>query len=147
VSPSSFLPISIPPEYADFEDVFTNPTIEHLPEHSKFDLKIELQDPSNLPLPHTSYNLPPSEKQALKAYIDDTLTKGWICPSKSPCATGIFFVKKKDNGLWPCINFCDLSSRTIKNKFPIPFISSMLNKFFNKKRITKIDLHNAFHQL
>jgi hypothetical protein len=31
VSPSSLPPVSIPPEYADFEDVFTNPTIEHLP--------------------------------------------------------------------------------------------------------------------
>jgi hypothetical protein len=99
MSPSSLPPISIPLEYADFEDVFTNPTIEHLPEHSKFDLKIELQDPSNLPPPHASYNLPPSEKQALKAYVNNALAKGWIRPSKSPCAAGIFFVKKKDGGL------------------------------------------------
>lgn len=147
LSPSSVPTVSIPLEYADFSDVFTNPTIEHLPEHSKFDLKIELQDPTNLPSPRASYNLPPSEKQALKNYVDDALTKGWIRPSKSPCAAGIFFVKKKDGGLRPCVDFRDLNSRTIKNKFPIPLISSMLNRFFNKKRITKVDLRNAFHQL
>jgi hypothetical protein len=62
VSPSSLLPTLIPPEYTDFEDVFTNPTIEHLSEHSKFDLKIEFQDPSNLPPPCASYNLPPLER-------------------------------------------------------------------------------------
>jgi hypothetical protein len=69
------------------------------------------------------------EKQALKAYVDDALAKGWICPPKSPCAAGIFFVKKKDGSLWPCVDFCNLNSQTIKNKFPIPLISSMLNIF------------------
>jgi hypothetical protein len=130
----------------DFADVFVNPTLKHLPEHSKFDLKIELHDPSDLPVPQASYNLPLLERQALKAYVKNALSKGWIHPFKSPCTAGIFFIKK-DGGLRPCIDFQDLNSYTIKNKFPIPPISSMLNKFFNKKKITKIDLRNAFHQL
>jgi hypothetical protein len=48
VSLSSTLPVELPPEYAN---IFINPTVENLPEHSKFDLKIELQDPSDLPSP------------------------------------------------------------------------------------------------
>jgi hypothetical protein len=99
VSPSSTLPVKLPPEYADFADVSINLTRENLPEHSKFDLKIKLQDPSNFPSPQASYNLLLSKKQALKAYIDDTLSKGWIHSLKSPCAAGIFFIKKKDGGL------------------------------------------------
>jgi hypothetical protein len=76
MSPFSTLPVELPPEYANFANVFVNPTRENLPEHSKFDLKIKLQDPSNLLSPRASYNLPPSEKQAFKAYVDDALSKG-----------------------------------------------------------------------
>jgi hypothetical protein len=49
VSPSSTPLVELPPEYADFADVFINPTRENLPEHSKFDLKIKLQDSFGMP--------------------------------------------------------------------------------------------------
>jgi hypothetical protein len=40
----------LPPQYQDLVNVFTLPDISNLLEHSKYDLKIELKNPTNLPL-------------------------------------------------------------------------------------------------
>ncbi len=41
----------------------------------------------------------------MKAYIEEELSKGFIRPSTSPASAGFFFVKKKDGGLRPCIDY------------------------------------------
>ena len=40
-----------------------------------------------------------NEQEELDRFLDDNLRKGYILPSKSPIASPVFFVKKKDRRL------------------------------------------------
>jgi hypothetical protein len=147
VIPSSPGATSVPPELSEFSDVFRRPKGEDVAEHSKYDHKFELFDDKDLP-PHKGiYALSPSEKDILKNYIDEALLCGWISPSKSPIAAPIFFVPKKDGSLRPCVDYRALNARTKKNRFPLPLISELFSRLSSKRKFSKIDLRNAFHQV
>jgi len=137
----------LPEIYKEFEDVFAPPDISNLPEHSKFDLKIELKDPNNLPPARPIYSLAPAEKEVLRKYISDALKFGWIRKSTSLVAAPIFFVSKKDGGLRPCVDYRELNARTVKNKFPLPLLRDLFARLIRKRKYTKVDFRNAFHQL
>ena len=137
----------IPKVFRDFANVFRTPTILELPSHSPSDIKIDTNPNEELPPVRPIYNLSPNEKIALKTYVEDALEKGWIIPSKSPISAPIFFVKKKDGTLRPCVDYRGLNKITVKNKFPLPRFSDMFSKFSNKNLFTKIDLRNAFYQV
>lgn len=59
----------------------------------------------------------------MTAYID-SLRAGLIRPSSSPAGAGFFFVGKKDGSLRPCIDYARLNNITVKNRYPLPLISS-----------------------
>ncbi|KNZ82249.1 hypothetical protein J132_04210, partial [Termitomyces sp. J132] len=42
------------------------------------------------------YPLAPCEQDELDTFLQETLSSGWIQPSKSPMASPVFFIKKKD---------------------------------------------------
>ena len=81
----------------------------------------------------------------MRSYITENLAKGFIKPSKSPCGAPIFFVKKADGGLRPCVDYRDLNERTIKNRYPLPLISDLLDRLDGAKYFTKIDLRSAYN--
>ena len=39
------------------------------------------------------------EQKELNQFLKENLEMGWICPSKSPMASPVFFIKKKDGTL------------------------------------------------
>lgn len=57
---------------------------------------------------------------------------------------GFFFVKK-DGSLRLCIDFRGLNNVTIKNKYPLPLISSTFAPHHGATVFTKLDLQNAYH--
>ncbi|KAJ8002274.1 hypothetical protein DPEC_G00178190 [Dallia pectoralis] len=75
-----------------------------LPPHRPWDCAIELR--SGATLPHGRiYPLSQTEKEAMNSYIDGALSQGAIRPSTSLAASSFFFLKKKDGGLHPCIDY------------------------------------------
>ena len=56
-----------------------------------------------------------------------------------------FFVGKRDKTLRPCIDFCGLNEITVKNRCPLPLISSGFELLQGAKVFTKLDLRNAYH--
>ena len=81
----------------------------------------------------------------MEQYIKESLAAGIIRPSSSPLGAGFFFVKKKDHTLRPCIDFRGLNQITIKNKYPLPLISSAFEPLEGAKYFTKLDLRNAYY--
>lgn len=57
-------------------------------------------------------------------YISESLAAGIIRPSSSPAGSVFFFVAKKDNSLRPCIDYRGLNDVTIKNRYPLPLMTT-----------------------
>ena len=83
----------------------------------------------------------------METYIQESLATGIIRPSLSPLGAGFFFVVKKDKTLRPCIDFQDLNNITIKNKYPLPLISSAFESLEEARIFTKLDLWNAYYMV
>ena len=54
-------------------------------------------------------------------------------------------MSKKDRSLHPCINYHDLNDITVKNKYPLPLISSAFVPLHGASVFSKLDLCNAYH--
>ncbi|MPV02328.1 hypothetical protein FVA96_24335, partial [Escherichia coli] len=81
----------------------------------------------------------------MEDYINDSLSAGIIRPSSSPAGAGFFFVQKKDKTLRPCIDYRGLNDITVKNRYPLPLISSAFELLEGATVFTKLDLRNAYH--
>ena len=81
----------------------------------------------------------------MEDYIKDSLTAGIIRPSSSPAGAGFFFVGKKDGGLRPCIDYRGLNKITVKNRYPLPLMSTAFELLQGATIFTKLDLRNAYH--
>jgi hypothetical protein len=91
--------------------------------------------------------MPPIELAELKIQLQDVLDKGFICPSASPWGCPALFVKKKDNSLRLCVDYCPLNAVTIKNKYPLPCIDILFGQLAGAKVFFKIDLRSGYHQI
>lgn len=60
----------------------------------------------------------PIEQKELDDFLEENLSSGWIRPSKSPMASPVFFIKKKDGGLCLVQDYHALNVMTIKTNIP-----------------------------
>jgi len=134
----------IPAQYQDFVEVFSKVKAETLPPHRPTDHPIDLEPGYKLPYGWI-YNLSEFELKMLKANIETNLASGFIQWSSSPAAVPIRFAKKKDRGLRLCVDYRALNLGTVKNRYPLPRISELLDRVREARIFTKLDLRNAYH--
>jgi len=136
--------IGVPPIYKDFIEVFNEKNCNILPPHREYDCEIKLKDNSNLfygPI----YPLTEAERDELKKYIKENLEKGFIRKSTSPAGAPVLFVKKKDGSLRLVIDYRKLNEMTIRNSYPLPLISELIDRVKGAKFFTKLDLKSAYN--
>ncbi|KAK3560308.1 hypothetical protein QTP86_006309 [Hemibagrus guttatus] len=56
-----------------------------------------------------------------------------------------FFVEKKDKSLRPFIDYRGLNTMTVKNRYPLPLMSSAFELLQGATVFTKLDLRNTYH--
>ena len=133
-------------KYADFKDMASEINTSILALHEAYDHDIVLElgmSPPHQPI----YNLLECELKVLQEYIKTALNKGWIWPSTSPVGAPIIFVPKKDGSLQLYINYYRLNSITVKNCYPLPLVSEILDRLSSTKVYTKLDLRDAYHYI
>jgi hypothetical protein len=87
------------PEYLqEFHEVFSKESFDTLPNHKIWDHAIELE-PGAKGTNCKVYPLSPSEQVQLDDFLKENLETGCIHPFKSPMASPVFFIKKKDGSL------------------------------------------------
>ena len=133
------------PEYLRrrFRDVFDTRNADRLASHRFTNHAIELK-PGMEPPYMRIYNMSPAELKALEAYLDDALAKGWIRESTSPAGAPVLFVLRKSGELRLCVDYRGLNAITIKNRYPLPLISELLNRLNGSIMFLEIDLQNAY---
>jgi hypothetical protein len=62
-------------------------------------------------------------------------------------ALPFFFVKKKDGKLGPCQDCQYLNDFTIKNAYPLPLISEIMDKLKGAKYFTKLDVRWGYNNV
>ena len=143
---ATLLDEGVPDQYSQYSDVFSDELAGTLAPNSEYDHAIDLepgQHPPHMPI----YNLSERELGILKEYLASALEKGWIRPSKSPAGAPILFVPKKDGSMRMCIDYRGLNKITVKNRFPLPLISELLDRLSHAKIFSKLDLRDAYHRL
>ena len=137
----------IPSQYQQFLHVFDKKTAERLPEHGVWDHAIDLK-PDFVPESSAkTYPLSPAEDAELQMFLDENLAKGYIRPSKSPLSSPFFFVKKKDGKFRPVQDYRKLNAGTIKNAYPLPLISELIDKLKGAGIFTKINLRWEYNNV
>jgi len=117
----------IPSYLKEYHSVFSKESFDTLPEPKPWDHAIELVPGENAKGCKV-YPLSPSEQKELDVFIKENLETGRIRPSKSPMASPVFFIKKKDGSLRLVQDYRALNAITVKNKYPLPLISELIEK-------------------
>lgn len=134
----------VPCEYHDLLAAFSKHRADTLPPHRAYDLTIDTEEGKQPPF-GPIYSLSEVELKALREWLDENLSKGFIRASQSPAGSPILFVKKKDGSLRLCVDYRALNNITIKNRYPLPLIPEALDRLRSGKIFTKLDLRGAYN--
>jgi len=115
----------VPKEYNDFLPLFSEAVAKALPPHRPYDHKISHREGFTPPF-RPLYSLSKTELQALKEWLEENLSKGFIRTSSSPSASPILFANKGDGLLLLGVDYRGLNEGTIKNWYPLPLLQEML---------------------
>jgi len=93
------------------------------------------------------YPLSREEREEVHEFIQKQLRKEYIRPLKSPQTTLVFFVGKKDGKKRMVQDYRYLNEWTIKNNYPLPLISDVVENIGTKKVFTKMDLRWGYNNI
>jgi len=93
------------------------------------------------------YPLSREEREEVREFVKEQLRKGYIWLSKSLQMALVFFVGKKDRKKRIVQDYRYFNKWTIKNNYPLPLISDVLENIGMKKLFTKMDLRWGYNNM
>ena len=93
------------------------------------------------------YPLSREEREKVREFVKEQLRKEYIWPSKSLQTVPVFFVGKKDRKKQMVQDYRYLNKWTVKNNYPLPLISDVLENIGTKKVFTKMDLRWGYNNI
>jgi len=138
--------LSLPDCAKGFKSVFAKEDFDIFPDYRQWDHAIELV-PGSEPKSSKVYLLSLVEQKELDSFLEENLHTRRICPSKSPMAALVFFIKKKDSSLRLVQDYQALNSMTVKNKYPLPLISELVSQLRGARYFTKLDICWGFNNV
>jgi hypothetical protein len=130
----------IPVEYQQYSKVFLEVESKHLPDHKPTNHTIDLKPDAPKTIWSKVYPMPVTEDKAMEEFLEENLRKDYIVPSKSLMASPVFFIKKKDSKLHLIQDYWKLNEITIKNQYPLPLASDIINWLKQARYFTKFDI-------
>ena len=93
------------------------------------------------------YRVPYAQQETVDKMIDEMLSNKIISKSKSPWASPIVIVKKKDGSNRFCIDYRKLNQVTVKDNYPIPLIEETLDSLNGSSFFSSLDLASGYWQI
>ena len=88
-----------------------------------------------------------AEQEELDKFLTEHIAKGYLVPSKSPMASPVFFIEKKDGKLRLIQDYRRLHKITIKNRYPLPLAADIINWLTKVQYFTKFDVRWGYHNI
>ena len=124
--------------------MFSEIASQCLPEHKPWDHAIDLTLDTPSILKSKVYPMLMNEQSELDRFLKD---KEYIVSFKSPIASPVFFIKKKDGKLQLIQDYRKLNSIIVKNCYPLLLASDIINQLCNTRIFTKFDVHWGYHNV
>jgi hypothetical protein len=124
-----------------YEHIFTDvPCDSDLTEH-------QIEVTSKEPIRSKPYAIPYNVRESLKEDIQAMLQMGVIRESKSPYASPVVVVRKKDGTNRVCVDYRKLNRLTVFDPAPGNTAEEIFQKIAKKKNFTKLDLSKGYWQI
>jgi hypothetical protein len=131
-------------EYTEFLPLFSEAVAKALSPHQPYDHKMPLRE-EFIPPFGPLYSLSKSEVQALKEWLEENLSKGFIRASSSSALSPIVFVMKGDGSLRLCVDYHGLNEGTIKNRYPLPLLEDTLIRLLKVQYFMTLDIRGTYN--
>lgn len=129
-------------------DEFIEQTFQNMPDKLGCTHIVEHEIRTNSPpIKQRHYPLSPVLQKQVNQELDQMLKDGIIEPSNSPWASPIVLVKKPDGTFRFCVNYKKLNEVSLPDAYPLPFISSTLDKLRDARYLTTLDIKSAYWQI
>jgi len=136
----------VPQKFHKWLKVFGKVKLERMPTRKIWDHAIDLKEEFKASKAWV-YLLSRNEREEVQQFIQDHLRKGYIRPLKSPQTSPVFFVGKKDSGKCMVMDYYRLNKQMVKNNYPLPLITDLVDAMENKKLFTKMDLQWGYNNV
>jgi len=129
----------VPKRFHQWLKVFGKVESERMPVRKVWDHAIDVKEDFK-PSKAKVYPLSRNEREEVQKFVDEHLKKGYIRPSKSQQMSPVFFVGKKDRGKCMVMDYHKLNRQMVKNNYPLPLITELVDNIGSKRVFTKMDL-------
>ncbi|XP_040173678.1 uncharacterized protein LOC120906229 [Anopheles arabiensis] len=86
----------------------------------------------------------PLEKEVVRKQVREWLNDGIIQPSRSPYASAVVVVPKKDGSHRVCVDYREMNKRIVRDSYPMPNIEDQIDQLADARVYSVLDLKNSY---
>jgi transposase InsO family protein len=90
---------------------------------------------------------PIAYQAAVDEQLNELLNQGVIEPCRSPYASNLVLVRKKDNSIRCCVDYRQLNGQTRRDAYPLPRTDACLEAMSGAKFFSTLDMRSGYHQV
>ena len=139
--------VDVPKEYQRHADIFDPVESKKLPPLRPWDHAITLKPDAPDTIDCKLYPLPPKDNEALRKWLNEEESKGYIRPSILPIASSFFFLRKADGSQRPVQDYRGVNKWTVRNWYPLPLIPELITEVQDTFIFTKFDVEGGFNKV
>ena len=109
--------------------------------------RIDLCPGKETPFKQRHRCIPPMMIEEVRQHLEQLLSAGIIRKSKSPWASNIVLIRKKNGSLRLCVDYRSLNSKTVKDAYALPRIEEIFDVLKGSNFFSTTDMKAGYHQV
>ena len=107
----------------------------------------EIHLTTDVPVYSRPYHVSRHKRELIRGLVQELLDAGVVEPCNSPYASPVIPVGKKDGSQRLVVDFRRLNEITVKQHWPLPLITDIVDLLFKAHFVARVDFKNAYYQL